>query len=354
MADLAKTAGLSVGTVSYAMRGDPSVSAKTIERVRTLAEQMGYRPDPRLASLMAHIRRGRQPRNRETLAWIWVSTREVSEYSRHEEYFLRSVYEGARVRAEQLGCALEPFWLYRDGMTPKRLHKILRTRGIAGVLLSPAMDDAAVTLDWDWSVFAVAIVGMTEWKPVLHRVGHDYYRSVWRSLQRLREEGVVCPAILLRQQIHERIHGMQFAAFQSNHPNPKMASRLVQFTVTDTHTDITPWPARLKPDALLIGWPVDAKEVARLRELTPSAKVIVTLDWRPYGGARGMNIHHDIVAASVVDQVMAQLHRNERGIPSHPTAVLLEGEWNELPATASEGPDEAIVTHAEVCIDKHT
>jgi hypothetical protein len=36
-----------------------------------------------------------------------------------------------------------------------------------------------------------------------------------------------------------------------------------------------------------------------------------------------------MVGASAVELVMAQLHRNERGVPRHPTSVMLEGEWEE-------------------------
>jgi hypothetical protein len=30
-----------------------------------------------------------------------------------------------------------------------------------------------------------------------------------------------------------------------------------------------------------------------------------------------------------VDLMVAQLHRNERGVPAHPPTLLLEGEWRE-------------------------
>jgi LacI family transcriptional regulator len=41
----------------------------------------------------------------------------------------------------------------------------------------------------------------------------------------------------------------------------------------------------------------------------------------------GIDMREDLVAASAVDLVIAQLHRNERGVPTHPTTLLLEGEW---------------------------
>ena len=52
MTRLADLAGLNIATVSRALRGDTSrVSAQTIARVRRLAEEHGYRPDPAASSL---------------------------------------------------------------------------------------------------------------------------------------------------------------------------------------------------------------------------------------------------------------------------------------------------------------
>ncbi len=61
--DVAAAAGCSVSTVSYALNGGPRrVSEDTVERVRTVAEDLGYRP-PRLAGPVA-------PRRARTLGLI--------------------------------------------------------------------------------------------------------------------------------------------------------------------------------------------------------------------------------------------------------------------------------------------
>ena len=56
---IAARAGLSPATVSYALRGDPKIPPETRERVQAVARSLGYKPNPRIAGLMAHIRRGR-------------------------------------------------------------------------------------------------------------------------------------------------------------------------------------------------------------------------------------------------------------------------------------------------------
>lgn len=327
--DLARAARLSVSGASYALRGHPSIPPETVARVRRLAEKIGYRPDLRVTSLMAHIRRQQPPRERETLAFVWVSTHRAEIFPAYHRHYLDTVLAGARLRAEQLGCALAEFWLDEPGMTPRRLAEILKTRGITGVIFSPAMHDLAVTLDWDWSAFACAIIGNTDWRPALHRVGHHHYRTMWLTLQRLREEGCVRPAAILNRSIHERIHGVHLAAFQVNHPAPDLAAELAQFAWPEKRGGLHRWTRRHAPDALIVGWPVAASVAAELRALAPSARRVVTLDWQPAGALPGMDVCNDIIAANAVDIVVAQLHRNERGVPEHPATHLIEGIWRE-------------------------
>src|SRR4249919_791376 len=45
--DVARAAGVSITTVSHALNDKPGVSEGTRRRVREVADQLGYRPDPR-------------------------------------------------------------------------------------------------------------------------------------------------------------------------------------------------------------------------------------------------------------------------------------------------------------------
>ena len=326
--DVAAAARMSVSGVSYALRGHPRIPAATVKRIRRIADEIGYRPDLRISSVMAHIRRQRLPRDRETLAFVWVSTPRAARFPAYHQYYLRTILAGAKARAEQLGCALAEFWLDEPGMTPQRLAQILLTRGITGVVFSPAMLDLTVTIDWDWNRFACAIIGNTEWKPALHRAGHHHYRSMWLTLQRLRAEGFTRPAAILNRSIHERIHGVHFAAFQVNHPSSGEVAAFAQFGTPEDLRDLRRWPAKRSPDALIIGWPADKQMTTSLQRYAPRAKRIVTLDWQP-GGPPGMDVNNATIASSAIDLVVAQLHRNERGIPANPTSLLLDGIWQE-------------------------
>jgi LacI family transcriptional regulator len=327
--DLARAAGLSVSGASYAFRGHPSIPKATVERVRRLAAKIGYRPDLRISSLMAHIRRSQLPRDRENLAFVWVNVRKGERFARYHQHYLRMILTGARMRADQLGCGLSEFWLDEPGMTANRLSGILIARGITGIIFSPAMRDLAIELEWDWPAFACAVIGNTDWRPALHRAAHYHYRSMWQTLQRLRAEGCQRPAAVLSPVIHDRLHGAQLAAFRAGHPEPAAVDNLVQFATPEDLSLLRPWPRRTKPDALILGWPSYRETTAQTLARVGKAARTVTLDWQSDAGLPGVDICNEVIAANAVDLVVAQLHRNEQGVPIHPTQLLLDGVWRE-------------------------
>jgi LacI family transcriptional regulator len=65
---IARTARVSVMTVSYALRDRPEVSPTERARLRALAEKLGYRPDPLLTHLMQHLRSHRRIKPTANLA----------------------------------------------------------------------------------------------------------------------------------------------------------------------------------------------------------------------------------------------------------------------------------------------
>lgn len=115
MAELAELAGLNIATVSRALRGDTSrVSAATIARVRRLAEEHGYRPDPAASAL----RGGR--------------TRVLGVLVPHlTDVVMAEVFEGIAAQAAEGG--------YLAVVTPTRESQEAR-RGAVGTFLSRRVD----------------------------------------------------------------------------------------------------------------------------------------------------------------------------------------------------------------------
>ncbi|MET0262585.1 MAG: hypothetical protein ABW223_06790, partial [Rariglobus sp.] len=124
---------------------------------------------------------------------------------------------------------------------------------------------------------------------------------------------------------HVRIHGVHQAAFVANHPTPARALGMARFNFPESEAEAAAWLEKTKADAVVC---VVSPPERCLEWLRAGARVrnVVTLA-SPRDGLAGIDMRDDLVAAGAVDLVVAQLHRNERGVPAQPTTLLLEGEW---------------------------
>ena len=132
--DLARSLGVSQVAVSLASRGDLPMSTTLRRQVRAAAKRLGYRPNPYISTLMAHIRNGCAVSARGVIA-LFVDVYGHDDWHRHESY--RVYFQGTVRRAAELGFALEGFFLREPGMTPARIDQILRARGVCGLILAP-------------------------------------------------------------------------------------------------------------------------------------------------------------------------------------------------------------------------
>ena len=70
MQDVARAAGVSLMTVSRALRNAPKVSEATRERVLVCAQKLGYTTDPNLSRMMHAVRGRKRPRSHATIAVV--------------------------------------------------------------------------------------------------------------------------------------------------------------------------------------------------------------------------------------------------------------------------------------------
>lgn len=324
---IARQARLSLATVSYALRNSPKIPSTTREQVQAVARELGYRPNPRVASLMAHIRRAHARTASERLAFVWVHTTRAKAA---RDPFLREVFAGARERASQMGFELEEFWTEDAGMTDQRLEQILRARGIVGVVLSPVTTaEAAITLGWDWRHFAPAVIGNVTWTPELHHAGHHHYLGMRMALLELEKLACTRPVALIEQKTNERAKRAWEAAFLTHHPETKAARSLVRILDAIGGSEMAEWLRASRADALIVSDAalLDAPSLrAAIRKLDVPK---VTLYWsndtpRDVGG---IDQCYDRVSAHAVDLVAAQLNANEFGVPDLPRMMLFPGRW---------------------------
>ena len=176
--------GLSHVTVSLALKENKLVSAKTRERVRRYVESIGYRPDPMLGAL-AHYRQSKAKRAMKAgVAWInaWPDHDRLRSYREFDGY-----WEGAKAEAEKSGYWLEEFRVGPE-CSPERLHRILDTRGVRGILLPPH----AVQPDWGtfpWEDYSVVRLGRSLQSPRTHLVASNQMGNAMLAHASMRDRG---------------------------------------------------------------------------------------------------------------------------------------------------------------------
>lgn len=334
---IAAKAGVSRTTVSFALRGHSKIPTVTAERVRAAAAELGYRPNPRVAAIMAHIRRSRAVPAGERIAFIWVHTPR-SESAK--DSFLQRVFRGAKARAEALGYGLEQFWTAERGMTDRRLSQVIKSRGIVGMLLSPVMHESEVTLDFDWSSFAPAVIGSARWNPELHHAGHHHYLAMRMALERLSAAGFRRPMAILETEVNERARRAWEAAFTVFHPNRAAVAELLWIGLPKDSRAVARRIKACRPDALVVSAHGILEQLRAFEIALAPGMPVVSLHWLPTAPeVGGIDQSYDMVAANAVDLVVSQLNSNETGEPAWPRMLLFPGRWVDFAGNRAEGPN---------------
>ena len=336
---IARHAALSLATVSYALRGHPKIPPATRDRVAAAARALGYRPNPRVAGLMAHIRGAHVRPGVERFAFVWVHTpRRVSA----ENPYLRAVFRGAAARAERLGCALDEFWTDDPGMTDPRLQEIIVARGITGVLLSPVLTaETSLALDWDWDRFTAVVIGNVTWVPELHHVGHHHFLAMRTVLLELATLGCRRPAAVVDAVIDDRAKHAWTGAFFANHPEPARARELLHLHDPRRPRGLTDWLRRSGADALIVST-VAHLAVPGVRAFCRAARLPVAtlrLAGKIQSAIGGIDQGDELLGAQAVELLIAQLNHNERGPPRQPGMMLFPGR---LRRAAPRGRTDAL------------
>ena len=324
---LARELGLSHTTVSDALRDKGRVDPATKQRVVKAARAAGYRRNPLAAAVMSELRRSRGGTFRGVLAAV-----DVFEPQRRDPHgvFHQELLHGGRERAGELGFKLEEFVVNAAEITQPRLDGILRSRGIHGVLVLPSW----FAPDWsglDWSRYAGVYTDYIIERPALHCVCCNHYRSMTGLLALLAERGYRRPGLFMEHGRDERTQhrfSSAFRSFQETRPGIEKVPILV--TPTKRREEFTAWFRKYKPDVVLSHFTevIDWMEAcgAKVPQTHGFASLNLLYKTRP---CAGLDQQPRELGARAVELLIAQLQRNELGVPAWPTTTTIPARWIE-------------------------
>lgn len=334
MQDVARAAGVHQTTVSMALRNHPRLSPATAERVRGIARDLGYRPNPLVSALIAgRRRRGQQVT--ATLGYV-VGDTTLLEARRSEEVY-RDLLQGVRERAEELGYGLDVLRLGEPGMTRERFRSVARTRAIHGLIIAP-LKRHQESLDIEWGDFACVAYGYSMARPRLHRVCPDFYHSMLEVMGRSRAAGGSRVGLAIDRAVDAKSDHLWLSAFMADQKVHPPSGRPVPPLLIDRHTlrGVDVWIARHEPQ-IVVALPDllhSVREIWRRLQKGPEP-VWISLDsdhLRTPDGFPGVVLDRHAAGAACVDVVTSMIYRNEHGLPQAPQNILLESSWaGELP-----------------------
>ncbi len=331
MAMIAAEAGVSKNTVSLALRGDRQIPPSTRKRIERIAARLGYVKNPVLAHLMTELRKAHPAGFRQTLGLLNANL-DREAFTRHPTI---PVYvQGCRERAEAQGYRLDEFWLHDPELDGPRFNRILRTRGIRGVIVVGLMKTNELPHSFlpVWEQNACVVTGVRTKNPTLSFCCVDHHALVLEACGRALALGYERPALVVDEHIDRLVDG-RFSAGMSVAQQALPAKRRLPgfYQVEAARRDpvlFKTWFERHRPDVILTLYTVIRRWLQALGVTAPRDIGLIqlerrrgNLDWA------GMDQHNDLTGKAAVDLLVSLLHNNEAGIPPFPIATLVSGSW---------------------------
>ncbi|MEM7671980.1 MAG: LacI family DNA-binding transcriptional regulator [Verrucomicrobiota bacterium] len=329
MADIAQLLGVAPSTVSRALNGDPRISSWRREAILATAQKLGYRPNPMVSALIRNRHRKSSLQEVSTLAL-------VTDYASAGGWQTKDVciweYRGLLARADELGFKVEEFPLSAYDDDPLKLEKVLRVRGIRGVLLGFSRNSQR-KLDLPTEHFAVAGLSTYFRKSAVDRSNFHGLYNVRLALDKMREYGYQRIGLVVPE-FNNRISGNLWSGGMLDWQRLLPDSQKCTPYIPDSDTNFesfAKWMEAEQPDALLVyKLPVESW-LARIGLRTPADIGIAYLfrsrdEMKRAAGIDG-NLYE--VGATALNLVVTNLNTNQYGLPQAPKEVLVKGFWKD-------------------------
>lgn len=317
---LAKRLGLSVTTVSYALRNDPRVNSVTRERILALAKELDYQPDPALSILNEYRRQIASKHFTGTLAFL-SNFNDVD--PNDDGHYITQYYLGAIAAAKALGYSVAWFKTCDKSLSGRRLSNILEARGVRGVIISP-LPEGSELIDLDWRKFSVVRIGYSVKNPQFHRVSSDQFKCMYLCVAGLYELGYRRIGLLDLEP--ERTEFRFLGAFLA----ARRRLGLPRVSLLDTQNvpgeELLNWIHEEKIDAIIGS---SYSNLIRIKSLCLD-KLAFALPYTCTDQSIACADENWFQVGSVCASVLvASICRNERGVPELPYTYMIEPVWRK-------------------------
>ena len=315
-------------TVSRALggRGRGRIAEATRQRILTLSEKLGYRPDPEIAKLMHHLR-GRRSRRFQSII-IGLTTRSADD----REVYFRTLAEGASVQLADRGYRFELRHISATADGWSGFERVLKSRGVEGILVLPQHAPVDLSALLNWNDFSVISASASAGVPGAHRVTPHHFANALLLCRRLAERGHRRIGLVIDAD-HDRRTQHGFVSAVTWHGLNEAAHFVPPLVTTGPDPEpLRAWFVREQPDAIITQELSAARNYAReLRHnLNGSVRFVVTsLSRTDTGGLAGIDELPEKIGSAAADLLASRVERGVRNQSESPVSTLLPGHWVE-------------------------
>jgi LacI family transcriptional regulator len=309
---IAQASGVHQSTVSRVLKNDPRISKSTATKVRRVAKRLGYIPNPELGRLMAHMRSMRTEHFESVVALL------TPEQPFKDHYSLE-VQRGVMDRCKELGFIPEKFSTGMDPTSIKRLNRILKARGIEGVLVigRERGENRAPALDMDQSSVVSATNFLADF-PV-HTVLPDHFANFTLVYQEIVRRKCKRPGLLTWPDLDRR---QRFAGRMTHYQfyyDILGTTALPPYSWIggpgEIETSFKAWFNKHQPDALLFPDQVLRKAIEDILGAKKLQKVFLIGYCSNGPDFPGIDQQPEVIGRSAVDILTSHMQRYEKGWP---------------------------------------
>ncbi len=323
--EIARQAGVSQSSVSLALRNRPGIPPETRDRVKAVAETLGYRPDARLVELMTQIRAGANTRAPCNIGWIDTWGPQEWKKPWHIGY-----WQGAKDAAQRLGYELSQIPLRGPGAPDARvLARMLRARNIRGLIVPLHLEGTALD-ELNLSDFSVVLIGNGCKALRFDRVVPDMVGGMRLALETLADLGYRRPGIWTTSFISRTAGRTDLAAFtwfqQRLFPSPTPPPLIEE----SAEEHLVPWIEKHQPDVIVVTSNRIPAILKKAGIRVPQDIGVVHSNWaEDVADWAGIHYSHSHIGCCAVELLVAQLQQGVTGPRELARTIAIEGKWTD-------------------------